>query len=264
MSMFDRVFDGPSPALRAVSRYLEAMQGDPFALRGQQLRGGGPVERFEAILCERTGFPFCVATANATSALLCAALALDVGGREVIVPPNSWGGTYGPFEAGGAKLVYASSDDSGNICPASIRTLGSPRTVAVLAVDWKGSRHRSAEVRAACDSLGVLYIEDTSWLPGVLAMLDQPSLADVQIISFGPGKPLSLGEGGALLTRHRRIYETVVALGQHPERTRNEGLDAAIPDHPFLNARIHPLAAVLGCALLPGRDAVATALAARF
>ena len=75
------------------------------------------------------------------------------------------------------------------------------------------------------------------------------SLADIQIISFGPGKALSLGEGGALLTRHRRIYERGVAISQHPERSRNEGL-TELPEHPFLNARMHQVSAILGCALL--------------
>lgn len=235
--------------LAKVSAYVESMLAAPYALRGQQLRGGGPVAEFERELAARCGFPFCLATSNATTALLISALAADLPSREIIVAPNSWGGTFGPFEFAGAKLVKARADENGNICPESIRDLVSTRTAAVLATDWGGVRHAAHEVRVICDSLGLLYIEDSAWLPGVTAPLANSSVADVQIISFGPGKPMSLGEGGALLTRHEEIYERAVALSQHPERAMSEHIDE-FPALPFLNGRIHPLAAVIGCAFL--------------
>ena len=237
---------------RAVGRaadYIAAMLEMPEAFRGQQLRGAGPVAEFETLLAERSGFPFCLSTSNATSGLLIAALAANLAGKEIIVPPHSWGGTYGPFEFAGARLIFAEEDVDGNIAASSIAKLATANTTAVLAADWNGTRHDARAVRELCDSRSLLYIEDTSFLP---SPDDNPavcSLADVQIISFGPGKPITLGEGGALLTRHRWIYERAVALSQHPERCSSEGI-ADCPDRPCLNGRIHPVAAVLGVALL--------------
>lgn len=237
---------------RAVQRaadYLAAMLEMPDAFRGQQLRGAGPVAEFESLLAERSGFPFCLATSNATTGLLIAALAANLADKDIIVPPHSWGGTYGPFEFAGARLVWAEEDARGNISPASIQSLSTPATTAVVAADWNGTRHDTRAVREVCDSRNLIYIEDTSFLPSSDDEPEVHSLADIQIISFGPGKPITLGEGGALLTRHRWIYERAVALSHHPERCSSEGIGDC-PDHPFLNGRIHPIAAILGVALL--------------
>lgn len=238
-----------SDAAAEVAEYVRAFIADPAAFRGQQLRGTGPVGEFERLLADRSGFPFCLATCNATTALLVTAFAANLAGKQIIVPPNSWGGTYGPFEVAGACMVQADADQNGNLCSESVRKTISNETAAVIAVDWNGFRHETQAIRAACDAHKTLYIEDTSHLPGVTCPPCEHSIADVQVISFGPGKPLSLGEGGALLTRSQCIYERAVALSQHPERCAIESIEPN-SSRPFLNARIHPLAALLGTAVL--------------
>ncbi len=250
--MSDRLHALKSHAVSRAADYIAAMLEMPEAFRGQQLRGAGPVAEFESLLAERSGFPYCLSTSNATSGLLIAALAANLAGRDIIVPPHSWGGTYGPFEFAGARLIFAEEDANGNIAAASIERLSTAGAAAVVAADWNGSRHDGRAVRAACDARSLLYIEDTSFLPLRDGAPHECSLADVQIISFGPGKPLSLGEGGALLTRQRGIYERAVALSQHPERSASEGI-ADYEERPFLNGRIHPVAAILGGALLGAR-----------
>lgn len=238
-----------SDAARRLADYVRAFVADPAAFRGQQLRGTGPISAFEHVLAERCGFPFGLATCNATMALLVAALSANLSGKDIIVPPNSWGGTYGPFEFAGAHLLWAGADGDGNICPKALRELISPATAAVIAVDWNGIRHDAEAIRATCTNFRCLYIEDTSRLPGVTCPSGEPSIADIQVLSFGPGKPFCLGEGGALLTRSREVYENAVALSQHPERCITEAIEPHSP-RPFLNARIHPFAAFLGNALL--------------
>lgn len=236
-------------AVQQVSDYLAAMLEYPDVFRGQQLRGAGPIAAFEDALAHRCGFPYCLATSNATTALLVTALAAELTDKEVIAPPQSWEGTFGPFEFAGARLVQADADRWGNVHADCIPRLLSPATAAVVAVDWKGTRHNSVSIRQRCDSGELLYIEDTSFIPSPDCDENCRSLADIQVISFGPGKPMTLGEGGALLTRHRWIYERAVALSQHPERCSGENVSGA-PAHPFINARMHPVAAVLGFGLL--------------
>jgi dTDP-4-amino-4,6-dideoxygalactose transaminase len=239
----------PLRAARRVAEYVDAFVGEPIAFRGQQLRGTGPVREFEQLLANRCGFPFCLSTCNATTALLVVAIAAKLRGRKVICPPNSWGATFGVLEFAGAKLIHAEADELGNICPRSIERLMSPATAAVIAADWKGERHQAEMIAVACRHNGCLYIEDTSYIPLECPESGKASAADVQVISFGPGKPLSLGEGGAILTRVPAIYETALALSQHPERCSAEGIKP-MSDHQFLNARMHPLAAILGLELL--------------
>lgn len=240
-------------AAARVADYVRAFITEPEAFRGQHLRGSGPVREFEQLLATRCGFSFCLATSNATTALLVAAVAAGLPGREVIAPPHCWEPICGVLHFVGAKVIRAEADEFGNIHPKSIERLLSARTAGVVAVDWAGRRHSSAALRRICDDTGCRYIEDSSRIPN--HGTDDPcSLADIQVISFGPGKPLSVGEGGALLTRSSQIYQKAVALSQHPERCFAEKI-APLQGHQFLNGRMNQIAALLGLALLRANDA---------
>jgi dTDP-4-amino-4,6-dideoxygalactose transaminase len=218
--------------------YIDRLLAHPEAFRGQQLRGGGVIAEFEIRLVERTGFPFCLATSCATSALLVAALSAGLSGKKIAFERGAWEGSLGALEFAGVQLMEV--DSLLNDLPGGIS--------ALLATDAAGRRHDACAVRALCDREGLLYLEDTGWLPGVSGPEDTFSAADLQVISFGPGKPLCLGEGGALLCRSKEIYEIAVCMSQHPERTESSGL--SFSTRPPMNARIHPIAALLGTLLL--------------
>lgn len=239
--------------MERMSDYLALMQENPSALRGQQLRGGGPVAEFERKLASLCGFPHCLATCNATMSLLVVALAANLKGKEVVACPNSWGGTFGPFEFAGSSVIHAASDEHGNILPASVANRITGAAAAVVVADWKGVPHDSMAIRSICDQYGLLYIYDSGRLPGWNVPSAEKILADVCVLSFGPGKPLALGEGGALLVREKALYEASLTLSQHPERCRDESV-LFENRRPFLNGRIHPLAALLGLSLLVKRQ----------
>jgi dTDP-4-amino-4,6-dideoxygalactose transaminase len=95
-----------------------------------------------------------------------------------------------------------------------------------------------------------VVIEDSSRIPGLTVPSGHLSSADVQVLSFGPGKHLSLGEGGAALFRLKSLCRKFIAATQHPERMAAQfSMSAAVP-RLSLNGRIHPVAALLGHTLL--------------
>jgi len=237
-------------ALRQVSGYLDAMLEAPSAFRGSQLRGSGPVADFEVSLAERCGFPHCLATASATAGLLAVAAAARLPGRKVLVPEEFWPGTSGALRFAGVDLVAVPVNSEATLDLAAIeRHLAAGDIAAIITGDGENRHGSAAELHNLCQTASCLHIEDSSWLPGVSAPNGPPSQADVQVMSFGPGKPLALGEGGAVLTRSQSLYARLVACSQHPERCAIEGFKCDL-EHLALNARIHPLAAVLGVALL--------------
>lgn len=236
--------------VRRVSDYLDAMLEVPSAFRGIQLRGGGPVSEFEVLLAERCGFPHCLATASATAGLISIAAAAGLKGKIVIVPTGIWAGTPGALKLIGAQVIEADLGKDGTIDPkVAASIVRTEKCFAIVAADHGKQRHDVEAIRSICDKANCLYIEDTSWLPGISAPLDSRSLADIQVMSFGPGKPLSLGEGGAVLFKDTELYRRTVAVSQHPERCVCENIDYSLNDL-ALNARIHPVAALLGSAAL--------------
>ena len=231
----------PNKALsRNLSRYARDFLCDPLAFRGQQLRGGGPVAEFEQALAERCGYAYCVATCNATTALIGLVLALKLTKRTVWFPKGHWEGSVSAFRIAGVRIRRYG-------LPVGGRRLPQPASGGVGAL-VVGSDTLEQEMQSYSGCGWV--IEDSNRLPGVNFPLDGCSKADIQVLSFGPGKPMPLGEGGAVLLRKRKTYEAFVRVTQHPERVKAEfGGDTHVSRH-CVNGRIHPMSALLGVELL--------------
>lgn len=237
MSMFESQTSDSSRAVAAVTAYLEDFLADPQAFRGQQLRGGGPVAEFERILADRCRFPYCVATCNATAALLGLAAMFRVSGKTIWFPKSHWEGSVSAFRLMGAKIRFYDTE-VGTFPRLQRATLASFVIVSKCA--------DVGMIRATIGCPKCLIVEDSSRIPGTSADRQEYSEADIQVISFGPGKPLCLGEGGTILFRTRRLYDRFISCSMHPERTTDATRRAPCVPPRCLNARIHPLAAIMG------------------
>jgi dTDP-4-amino-4,6-dideoxygalactose transaminase len=215
-------------------------------------RGDGPVGELEARLRDHYAVPHALTMSSATNALLALALSCDLAESEIIVPPDSYGATYGPFAWLGCKLRRADPNTDGNISPESVERLLTSSTKAVLAADYQGRPHDHRALRRICDKHRLLYFSDAaSSLGWQREELPASSLADAWVVSFGMSKPVPAGEGAAILTRDAALYRRLLHLTQHPERWRREVSLSEWNAEPFINARMHPLSAVITLALWP-------------
>lgn len=214
-----------------IQEYVDLLLRDPRALRGQQLRGGGATAEFENLLAERCGFPYCVATSNATTALMALAVILRVQNRIVYFPKEHWQGSVSAFRLFGAKIRRYNSNP-----PNCFRNVKQLAVAAIVA----NSAKRIAR------PANILLIEDSCRIPGLTVPREEYSSADIQVLSFGPGKRLSLGEGGAALFRSQSLYKKFVRISQHPERSANEFSSSPSVAWRALNGRMHQIAALLG------------------
>jgi UDP-4-amino-4,6-dideoxy-N-acetyl-beta-L-altrosamine transaminase len=228
------------------------------ALRSDWLTTGPAVERFERSICEFTGAEHGVAVSSGTAALHVALAALGVGpGDEVIVPPLTFVATANAALYCGATPTFADVD-SGTLLidPESVEARITPRTKAIIAVDYAGqpcdydrlaamaSRHGVALVADACHSLGGAYHGRRVG-----------TLADATVLSFHPVKHITTGEGGMVLTRDASTAERVRALRNHGittdhrQRTRlgTWSYDMAELGH---NYRLSDIACALGTSQL--------------
>jgi perosamine synthetase len=235
--------------VRAVAAYLSRVAKDPDGAAREQFIGGGAIARLEERLRDYYGLPFCLLTNNATNAwfALILALAEELHGSEVIVPPQSWGSTFAALEHARCKLLFAEARRDGNLDPRSIERLITPRTRAIVAVDFQGRPHDTFALSRIASRHDLLYLSDAAASFGEhYRGRPASSLADALVISFGPQKLMSWGEGGAVLVRDEITYARIVQLALHPLRYRREYSLTEATDRQFLNCRIHPLAAVMG------------------
>ncbi|MEM7789630.1 MAG: DegT/DnrJ/EryC1/StrS family aminotransferase [Bacteroidota bacterium] len=214
-------------------------------MRHAHLLGTGAVGRLEQRLREHYGFAYALAVSSATAGLHALALARDLSGHEVVTTPLTYGGTVaGVLHAGGRPMFVDVEPSTLGLDPEAAAAAVGPATRAVLAADVQGVPADDWAIRGMADAHGLWYVHDAAQSFG--ATRDgRPagSAAHAVVVSFSPGKTLWAGEGGAVLTDDRALYERLVVLTQHPYRQKRE-VGLGVADEFGLNLRMHPLAAV--------------------
>jgi UDP-4-amino-4,6-dideoxy-N-acetyl-beta-L-altrosamine transaminase len=211
-------------------------------LRGDYLTQGPVVERFEAALAERLGARYCVAVSSGTAALhvACAAAGLKPGGTGLTTPLT--------FVASANAMIYCGADveladidpDGLGLAPKSVEAALArrPGIDVVMPVHFAGLAYASAELRQLSGSRVV--IEDGCHALGGEYPDGRPigcgAYADMTVFSFHPVKPITTGEGGAVVTNDPDLNRTLRLLRNHGiERSadrledRDEALEAGAP-----------------------------------
>lgn len=179
---------------------------------------GPKVEELEKALAELTKAQYAVAVSNGTAALHCACMAVGIGpGDEVITTPLTFAASANCILYCGAKPVFADVDpETYNIDPKSIEAHITKKTKAVVVVDFTGQAVKIKEIRELCDKHRLFLIEDAAHAIGT-KYDGKPvgSLADLTCFSFHPVKTVTAGEGGAVTTNSKKIYEKLVLAHTH-------------------------------------------------
>lgn len=187
-------------------------------LRGPYITCGPKVTEVERALEQYTGAKHAVVCSNGTAALHCACLAAGIGpGDEVITTPITFAASANCAVYCGAKPVFADIDpETYNIDPISIREHITPKTKAVVAVDFTGQVVKIKEIREICDEFGLVFIEDAAHAIGTAYNGKKVgSLADMTCFSFHPVKTITSGEGGAITTNSDELHKKLVLAHAH-------------------------------------------------
>ena len=195
-------------------------------LRGPYITCGPKVAEAEKRLAEYVGAKHAMVCSNGTAALHCACIAAGIGpGDEVITTPITFAASANCALYCGAKPVFADIDPKTyNIDPESIRAHITPKTKAVVAVDFTGQAVRIKEIQKICDEFGLVFIEDAAHAIGTCYNgAHVGSLADMTCFSFHPVKTVTSGEGGAITTNNDDYYKKLMLAHAHGI-TRDESL----------------------------------------
>lgn len=187
-------------------------------LKSDFLTCGPATAAFEEALREITGACYVTAVANGTAALHVAMLALGIGpGDEVIVSPITFAASANCVLYCGATPVFADIDpETWNISPDSIKEKITPRTKAVVAVDFGGVPVDLDAIRLICDECGLYLVEDAAHSLGT-SFGGRPvgSIADITTFSFHPVKTVTTGEGGAVATNDPDLACRIELFSKH-------------------------------------------------
>jgi dTDP-4-amino-4,6-dideoxygalactose transaminase len=188
-------------------------------LRSGWLSLGPTGPRFEGMLADAVGAPYCAAVSSGTAGLhLCVRIAGVGPGDEVITSPYSFVASANCAIYEGATPVFADIDPrTYNLDPAAVEAAITPRTKAIVAVDIFGYPAEYDELLAICERHGLALVEDACEALGAeykgrkLGSHGHPA-----VFAFYPNKQMTTGEGGAVTTAVAEEHELLVSL-------RNQG-----------------------------------------
>lgn len=190
------------------------------------LTTGPEIKKLEDKLCRVTGAKYAVVVSNGTAALHIACMAAGVtDGDEVITTPMTFAASANCALYCGAKPVFADiNPDTCNISPSSIREKITPNTKAVVAVDFTGQAVELDEIMNICKEHNFVLIEDAAHSIGT-KYNGKPvgSIADMTCFSFHPVKTVTAGEGGAVTTNSKELYDKLCLFRSHAI-TRDENM----------------------------------------
>lgn len=179
-------------------------------LEGEWLTTGPTVAEFESALSKFIGGTPTFAVSSGTAALHAAYAGAGISsGDEIITTPLTFVATQATAILLGASVVFADvRPDTGTLDPAHVESLITPRTKAIVTVDYAGNPVDLEELRRLAHANGLLLIEDAAHSLGSTYKGAQVgSIADITTFSFFPTKNVTTGEGGAVAAQDSSILD---------------------------------------------------------
>lgn len=200
----------------------EDIQAVVDALHSDWLTTGPKVAEFEEAFAAWVGAKHAVSFSSGTAALHGAAFAAGLkAGDEAITTPMTFAATANCVLYQGAIPIFADvSADTLNLDPEQVAARITPRTRAVLPVDYAGHPADLDAIQELAAKNGLIVIEDASHALGAAYKRRRTgSVADMTVFSFHPVKHLATGEGGMVTTDRADFAETL-------RRFRNHGISS--------------------------------------
>jgi dTDP-4-amino-4,6-dideoxygalactose transaminase len=173
-----------------------------------QLTLGTYGKQFEEEFARRCGAFQAIAVNSGTAALEIILRALDVRGRDVLVPANTFFATAAAAINAGARPILMDTDPTTlGTALAEIERRLTADTAAVIVVHVGGLiTPEMPEIEAFCRQRGVALVEDAAHAHGSrLAGKHAGTFGIAGAFSFYPTKVMTAGEGGMIVTDDPRI-----------------------------------------------------------
>ena len=215
-------------------------------LKGKSIKSHSLViEAFEVALSKYLKVEYCVCVNSGTMGLMLAIKALGLD-KEVIVPSYTFCGTIHALSWNGISPRFIDIDKKTfNMDLEKVKKSINSKTSAILAVHIYGNPSNIESLEKMAQEYGLKLIFDSAHGFGTRykgKLLG--GFGDLEVFSLQSQKILTVIEGGFISTNQEAIYKRLLMLRSQGNRGNGDCIDVG------LNARMHPLAAVLGLTAL--------------
>lgn len=232
--------------------------------RGTFWAAGPEIERFEAALARYMGVEYALCVNSGTSALHVALLAHGVTGKEVIVPSFTFISTANAVLLAGGTPVFAEVErETFGLDAADVRNKITQKTAGIIPMHYGGfpCRDTLALEELVAEHGNLFLLEDAAESMGAsIGEKKVGSIGASAILSFCQNKIITTGEGGAVLTNSREIFEKSKLLRSHGRLETATDYFSSTEDNDYLqvgyNYRMPSMLGALGLAQLEKIDQV--------
>ncbi len=207
----------------------EDVQAVVAALKSDYMTQGPRIGEFEKQFAEYLGCRYACMVSNGTAALHLCAMALDIQpGDKVITTPITFVASANGFRYQGAEIVFCDIDPKTFLMDLDkLETLlkAAPKGTykAVVPVDFAGYPIDEERLRKMADDYDFAIVVDACHAPGgsfvdskgEKQMVGNCKYADLTVFSFHPVKHIATGEGGAVTTNRKDLYDRVALYRTH-------------------------------------------------
>lgn len=207
----------------------EDVQAVIAALKSDYMTQGPLIGQFEKDFANYMGVKYACVVSNGTAALHLCAMALDIKpGDKIITTPITFVASANGFRYQGAEVVFCDIDSKTflmDLDKLEKILKSSPRGTykAVVPVDFAGYPIDEERLRKLAGEYGFAIVVDACHAPGgsfidskgEKQMIGNCRYADLTVFSFHPVKHIATGEGGAVTTNNKELYEKVSLYRTH-------------------------------------------------
>ena len=186
--------------------------------RGSNWAIGPEIEEFESAISNYVGVDYCTVLNSGTSSLHATLLAFELGnGDEILVPSFSFVSTANSVLFVNATPSFVDIEEKTfGLNPELIKEKISSSTKAIIPMDYGGMSCQISEIKKHAENNDLLLIEDCAEsLGSSINGKKVGSISDAAIFSFCGNKVLTTGEGGAVVTNSRDIYDKIKLIRSH-------------------------------------------------
>lgn len=186
--------------------------------RGNQWAIGPEITELENQIKNYVGTDYCVVLNSGTSALHALLLAYQIGSDdEVITSSFSFISTANSIQFVNATPKFSDIEEQTfGLDPHLISHQISKKTKAIMPMDYGGTSCQIFEIQKIALENNLLLIEDAAEsLGSSINGKKVGSVSDSSIFSFCGNKVLTTGEGGAVVTNSKNLYEKIKLICSH-------------------------------------------------
>jgi len=188
------------------------------SLTSSSFDGGKRVQQFEKLLSKFVKSKFAVAVNSGTAALQASLYAIDIKpGDEVLVPSFTFVATANSVKSVGAKPIFVDIlKDNYTMDPNDLRKKITRRTKAIIPVHLYGHMAYMYEILEIAKKKNIKIIEDASQsLGSKLKGKHSGTFSHLGCFSLYGGKIITSGEGGAIVTDDKKLFEKLKQIRNH-------------------------------------------------